>query len=62
MPKAIILANNDNVATAIDDIKKGDVCNVFKGNKNLEIIAKNDIPFGHKISLNDFSEGVAIIK
>lgn len=52
----------DNVATALTDINAGDkaVCSI--GGKNVPVLALENIPFGHKISLSDISTGMEVIK
>ena len=48
----------DNVVVAITDLKAGEV--IKEG--NIEIILKEDVPAGHKVTLKDFSEGENVIK
>ena len=48
----------DNVAVAIDPLKKG-VCISVDGK---EIFLQEDIPAGHKVALKDFAENEDIIK
>lgn len=47
--------NNDNVAVAMDDVKKGETT-------SLGIIAAEDINKGHKMALSDIKKGENIIK
>lgn len=54
MNKIYKINENDNVAVALTDIKKGEVIG--------ELTAKGDIPFGHKILLSDVKQGDNIIK
>ena len=48
----------DNVAVAIVDLKAGEVINV----DNVNIHLNQDIPAGHKVALQDFTEGENVIK
>ena len=48
----------DNVVVAITDLKAGEV--IKEG--NIEIILKEDVPAGHKVTLKNFSEGENVIK
>lgn len=48
----------DNVVVAITDLKAGEV--IKEG--NIEIILKEDVPAGHKVTLKDFFEGENVIK
>jgi altronate dehydratase len=58
--KKVILSHlKDNVATAKFPIKPGTLLTISKGKK---IIAKEGIPFGHKIALRRISKGGAVIK
>lgn len=58
--KGLQLGINDNVIVVIDDVLTNEVCGVIK--KDWIIIAKNDIPFGHKIALFDLAKGDKVIK
>ncbi|MCG6910821.1 MAG: UxaA family hydrolase [Deltaproteobacteria bacterium] len=58
-PNAIIVDEKDNVAIALTDIAKGGTA-VLKEGRTL--VTKTDIPFSHKILLEDLSEGEEIIK
>lgn len=48
----------DNVVVAITNLKAGEV--IKEG--NIEIILKEDVPAGHKVTLKNFSEGENVIK
>ncbi|WP_432664817.1 UxaA family hydrolase [Wukongibacter baidiensis] len=62
--KMILMGEKDIVATALDDIKSGDVAHVMSSdNQELYTIeAKENIPFGNKIALRDIKNGEKIIK
>ena len=48
----------DNVVVAISDLKAGEIIN--EGNN--QIVLKEDVPAGHKVTLKDFTEGENVIK
>ena len=57
--KKVILSHlRDNVATAKSPIKPGTLLIFTK----YKIIAKEEIPFGHKISLRKIPKGGAVVK
>ncbi len=56
--RAIVLHPDDNVATALDDIARGDVLNLA----GREVRAVDAIPFGHKIALTAIAENGTILK
>lgn len=56
--KAIIINNNDNVATARAEIPVGTI--LILGNNSITV--KDNIPFGHKLALKNIPKGEPIIK
>jgi len=58
-PNCIIIDNRDNVAVAVEDIKKGAL--ILLPDES-SIPACSDIPAGHKIALRDMKAGEDIIK
>ena len=63
--KAIIIGKKDNVATALENINKGDTVVVIMSdseNNLIKLIAKEKVPFGHKISLMDIRKGESLVK
>jgi len=60
--KAIICNSRDNVATALEDIKKGSLITVNIEKRNIEIKIENDIKLGHKFALKYINKGDQIIK
>ena len=59
--RAFVISPQDNVATALEDLKPGGVR--LLGDAALpETEAAGDIPKGHKLSLREISEGEKIIK
>jgi altronate dehydratase small subunit len=61
--KAIVMNPKDNVATAITDLRAGDVFfeSSFSG-QSLAIKLTADIPFGHKFSLSRIEQNSPVIK
>ena len=59
---ALIMDPKDNVVTCVRDVKAGEVVHYRSKNEDLEILAKEAIPFSHKISLTDLEEGQDVIK
>ena len=60
MPRAIVLDTRDNVATLIDDGKKGEKVLLADGASNLSLVA--DVPYGHKCAIKPVSQGGEILK
>ena len=60
--KALVINPKDNVATAIDDIKANSKVLVKIGEKTVEVLVKQDIPFGHKFALKKIGKGEEIVK
>lgn len=54
MSKLFKINNKDNVAVALEKLKKGEIID------NIKLL--DDIPFGHKVLLNDLKHGENIIK
>ena len=54
MSKLFKINDKDNVAVALEDLKKGEIID------NIKLL--DDIPFGHKVLLNDLKSGENIIK
>ncbi|WP_186431260.1 UxaA family hydrolase [Clostridium sp. BSD9I1] len=63
MLKLAVVANeNDNVATAVKDLKKGDKVLIDLFGSEIEVMLKQHIPFGHKFAIQDIANGEEIIK
>lgn len=60
--KAIIIHEQDNVATALLDLQRGDCCMLQRGDKSVRLCLAQDIPFGHKFALADIPQGREVIK
>ncbi|MHC6179969.1 UxaA family hydrolase [Clostridium sp. JNZ X4-2] len=59
---AVIANENDNVATAVKNLKKGEKVLIDVFGKEIQIVLNEDIPFGHKFAVKDISKGGEIIK
>jgi altronate dehydratase small subunit len=59
---AIVLHPKDDVATALRDLRKGDTVVVELNGRPLEVILRDDIPFGHKLALRNIARGEPILK
>lgn len=56
------IAKNDNVVTAVADLKAGETATVkFQGMESV-YTCNQDVPFGHKIAIVDIPKGDKIVK
>ena len=62
MEKTLVIDEMDNVATAITQLKSGEVVSFSVGSKRLEVQIKDDIPFGHKFAIQHIDKGDDVIK
>jgi altronate dehydratase small subunit len=62
MEKALVMNEADNTATAISDLNCGQSISVLIGEKRVEILLAQDIPFGHKFALKPIPKGDQVIK
>ena len=61
--KAIVMNPKDNVATAIVNLRAGDVLlELSDAGQNPALKLISDIPFGHKFSLSKIEPGSPVIK
>jgi len=60
--KAIVINSKDNVATALDDLKAGEVIQEEINSIKKNIKLNQDVPFGHKFSLKEIPSGSPVIK
>jgi altronate dehydratase small subunit len=59
---AIVIDENDNVATALRDLDAGNSIRLDLGDRTADAILLDRIPFGHKFALLDIEPGEPIIK
>ncbi len=64
MKRAMILSDIDNVATLLDDIKKGEMAVLLNAEKEEtgQITVLDDIRRGHKTAIRDIASGERILK
>ena len=60
--KAILLNVNDNVATVLTDLRKGEPVNASLDDLSIDIILQEDVEFGHKYALKDIAQGSDVLK
>jgi altronate dehydratase small subunit len=61
MPKAILVNPKDNVAVAVEPVRKGDEI-LVQTEPPFRLIAATDVTVYHKFALRDLSKGESIIK
>lgn len=61
MPRSIVLHPSDNVATLIDPAREGDAC-ALQGERSGQVVARQDIAFGHKICIAPIALGADVLK
>lgn len=59
---ALMMDFNDNVVTCVRDVSAGETVHYRKGEVMQEVIAKEAIPFAHKIALTDLSAEAEVRK
>ncbi|MCP3922782.1 MAG: UxaA family hydrolase [Desulfobacterales bacterium] len=64
MKRFVVMKENDMVATALTNLKKHEVANIFTPDNNhiKDLQALEDIPYGNKIALCDLKSGQKIVK
>lgn len=60
--KAIMMDEKDNVATLLSGVEAEEKVRISVSERYFETRAKESIPYGHKIALNDIEKGEKIIK
>ncbi|WP_411177260.1 UxaA family hydrolase (plasmid) [Klebsiella oxytoca] len=50
---AVVINPKDCVATAIQELKAGDKASMFVGTETLDVILRDDIPYGHKFAIKN---------
>jgi altronate dehydratase small subunit len=59
---AIMIKEQDNVATALRDIQPGEKITVGMGNQANPFVVRETISYGHKFSVKQISSGDKILK
>lgn len=62
MSSALVVNPNDNVASALTDIAKGDEVSFELDGNKMSVKAIEDIKFGFKISIKPISKGSEVFK
>ena len=65
IPQLLVHDRKDNVGVVVvEDLTAGTemLCVVTEDNSDFKLTAKADVPIGHKVALDDLSEGDTIIK
>ena len=60
--RAIVINENDNVATLIADVTAGEIVLVSREDKEENMTVTQDIKFGHKFAIKPIAIGEKIIK
>ncbi len=60
--RAILLHQQDDVATALTALTQGEQVHVAAGERGIEVTLRDDIPFGHKYALRDIRAGEDVLK
>lgn len=58
----IVVEPPDNVATAVRTVDEGETVEVAVGDDERPITVRDDIPFGHKIAIEEIATGESIFK
>jgi len=59
---AVVAHEKDNVATTVRSLPKGEKVLIDIFGKEINVVLKEDIPFGHKFAIKKIEEGGKIIK
>jgi altronate dehydratase small subunit len=63
MKKVFVVESDDNVGTAVGDpIKAGDTVGTEGRIKDVTVVARADIPYGHKVALRAIAKGEQVTK
>jgi (2R)-sulfolactate sulfo-lyase subunit alpha len=65
IPQLLVHDKRDNVGVVVvENLKAGDemLCVVTEDDSDFKLVAKQDVPIGHKIALKDLEEGETVIK
>ena len=65
IPQLLVHDRSDNVGVVVvENLSKGDemLCVVTEDNSDFRLVAREDVPIGHKVALKDLAEGDTVIK
>ncbi|MBT3346637.1 MAG: UxaA family hydrolase [Gemmatimonadetes bacterium] len=60
--RAILLNEQDDVATALTALGKAEKITVKAGERSVEVTLQEEVPFGHKYALRDIAAGEDVLK
>ena len=60
--RAILLNVEDDVATALTDLKEGKEVNASLDDVSVDVVLRDSVDFGHKYALHDIAEGEKVLK
>jgi hypothetical protein len=60
--KTILLHADDNVATALTPLERGETVNATLDDISVDVTLEDDIEFGHKYALRDIAQGEEVLK
>ncbi|MCJ7840748.1 UxaA family hydrolase [Lederbergia sp. NSJ-179] len=58
----IVMDDQDNVATLLKDVKKGETLTYTQKGERQQIELKHDIDFGHKVAISPIQMGQEVLK
>lgn len=59
---ALLMGETDNVVTCVADVPAGSEVRYLRGDKIVALTVKEDIPYCHKVAINDIPKGGEVIK
>ncbi len=59
---ALVLDPKDNVAVTLADVHSGETCTIRGQGGDYDLVAVEDVAFGHKVALVAIGEGEPVIK
>lgn len=59
---ALLMDITDNVVTCVNEVPKGEPVVYRKGDEICSLKAEEDIPYCHKVALEDIGKGAEVIK
>jgi len=60
--QALVMHSKDNVATAISELKPGEMVSVLIGSERLEVKIRDNVPFGHKFAIKHINKDGIVFK
>jgi altronate dehydratase small subunit len=60
--KAIVLHDQDDVATALTALSRGEALTVWRAGRRLDVVLEDDVPFAHKFALRALARGEEVLK